>query len=698
MDSAVAIGTHTLDLVRGRLDGPGTAIPLTQLEALFLAYLARRTDTVVPKDELLREVWGYAANVRSRAVDATLVRMRSKLEGTGIAIDVLWGRGLQLSVDAPAPVIAPAAPSLPGREEVLGALAPMLEVPGLVSLWGPPGVGKTAVARALPGVWMLVGEGERSIEQELCTRLGCAPAEIPVALARARPRLAVDDAEARTSGELELLRGWAEHTGVLLIGTRRRPGRADLRLEPLGAEAATAMLAALTEQPAAQCAPLVAHTDGLPRQIELLAQAVRFVGPEAAAELGAGAFPAMEAAVGVLWAGLDDGERAVLGAVSIFRDRFDLVAAARVADTTPHAVLPVLQRLYELSLLQGDRGVFRLLAPVRVVASRYRPEGVQQRFEAFCRWLLEDNARGGDRWRRHLADLLDVLRTAEGALAAEVGVMCVEASIHAGAEADLGAQHGPERRPLVIALMLTTHALHGRFDEAQRLLPLIAEPLADPAAEVVRRAALRRWDPDAPPFEALASRVSVALYAAAFTLAAATGWVPPVDACLHLAALGEQAGYVAVARAMYTYSSAAARRAGDPAWLDLGRRGGLECRVVVELRRGDVARAAEVAAALLDVERDHILRLELAGMLALALLLDDRRPEALEVVDRYGRSPVAHYLQLAALVLGRADTLADPARQGWIESWRRGETVEPGPLHNDARFVYSLVLSRLVAP
>lgn len=55
-------------------------VELTQLEAAFLAFLADRPGETVDRDLLLREVWGYAASVHSRAIDKSVHRLRTKIE------------------------------------------------------------------------------------------------------------------------------------------------------------------------------------------------------------------------------------------------------------------------------------------------------------------------------------------------------------------------------------------------------------------------------------------------------------------------------------------------------------------------------------------------------------------------------------------------------------------------------------------
>ena len=58
----------------------GTTVALSAREAEVLHWLASNPRTVVSRDTLHTEGWGYAEGVVSRAVDATLRRLRRKIE------------------------------------------------------------------------------------------------------------------------------------------------------------------------------------------------------------------------------------------------------------------------------------------------------------------------------------------------------------------------------------------------------------------------------------------------------------------------------------------------------------------------------------------------------------------------------------------------------------------------------------------
>lgn len=80
-EPALELSGCTVDLARQVVDrGDGKQSKLTSQEKDLLAYLRARPGTVVSRDDLQREVWGYRGTVRTRAVDNTVLRLRGKVE------------------------------------------------------------------------------------------------------------------------------------------------------------------------------------------------------------------------------------------------------------------------------------------------------------------------------------------------------------------------------------------------------------------------------------------------------------------------------------------------------------------------------------------------------------------------------------------------------------------------------------------
>jgi two-component system response regulator VicR len=70
------IDFRTQEAASGRV-----AVRLSHHEFKLLQYLAERRDKVVPREELLAEVWGYVdPKVTTRSVDQTIFRLRQKIE------------------------------------------------------------------------------------------------------------------------------------------------------------------------------------------------------------------------------------------------------------------------------------------------------------------------------------------------------------------------------------------------------------------------------------------------------------------------------------------------------------------------------------------------------------------------------------------------------------------------------------------
>ena len=183
----IRLSTCTIDLDKKVVLRDGEATRLSGKEHELIRYLASRAGDIVTREELFTEVWGYAPNVVSRAVDATLLRVRKKIEedpSNPVHLFSLYGQGyrfdcpeeskapkarptdlLQHMEDLPAPT-PPVAPSrrfgrtgatqmgsaitgeMIGRDRELNDLVSRFtNGQRFVTLTGPGGMGKTRLAQ-----------------------------------------------------------------------------------------------------------------------------------------------------------------------------------------------------------------------------------------------------------------------------------------------------------------------------------------------------------------------------------------------------------------------------------------------------------------------------------------------------------------------------------------------------------------------
>ncbi|HOU40015.1 MAG TPA: response regulator transcription factor [Promineifilum sp.] len=75
-----------------------TPIFLRAREFDLLLMLADHTNQVLSRDQLLDLVWGYEYHGQTRTVDVHVAHLRDRLEGSGVEIETVWGRGYKLSV------------------------------------------------------------------------------------------------------------------------------------------------------------------------------------------------------------------------------------------------------------------------------------------------------------------------------------------------------------------------------------------------------------------------------------------------------------------------------------------------------------------------------------------------------------------------------------------------------------------------
>jgi DNA-binding response OmpR family regulator len=95
---SIEVGALEIDLDAHAVSLDGERIELRPLEYELLLQLAGAPERVFGKQELLRAVWGYQANVATRTVDSHACRLRRKLDldGSGRWVITVWGIGYRL--------------------------------------------------------------------------------------------------------------------------------------------------------------------------------------------------------------------------------------------------------------------------------------------------------------------------------------------------------------------------------------------------------------------------------------------------------------------------------------------------------------------------------------------------------------------------------------------------------------------------
>jgi two-component system alkaline phosphatase synthesis response regulator PhoP len=77
---SIRFGDVEVDFERAEVRKAGQLVSMASKELLLLRYLVDHRGRVVPRDELLKNVWEYSGDVSSRTIDVHVAWLRQKLE------------------------------------------------------------------------------------------------------------------------------------------------------------------------------------------------------------------------------------------------------------------------------------------------------------------------------------------------------------------------------------------------------------------------------------------------------------------------------------------------------------------------------------------------------------------------------------------------------------------------------------------
>jgi two-component system, OmpR family, response regulator len=96
----VRYGSLTFDTVARTAAIDGRSLPLSAHETGVLEVLLHRFGRVVSKEQLVEQLYSYDREVTHNTIEVYVHRVRRKLNGAGVTVRTLYGRGYQLDYAA----------------------------------------------------------------------------------------------------------------------------------------------------------------------------------------------------------------------------------------------------------------------------------------------------------------------------------------------------------------------------------------------------------------------------------------------------------------------------------------------------------------------------------------------------------------------------------------------------------------------
>ncbi|MEQ1505409.1 MAG: winged helix-turn-helix domain-containing protein, partial [Myxococcota bacterium] len=352
-----ALAGCKVDLVRAEVYTATGIAPLTPVEVRLLAYLADRPGVVVSHAEILRDLWG-AVTADSAAVGVAVRRLRRKVGHD--ALETVRGIGYRLDLRARVP---------DGVGQTWPLLA-RLPASGVLTVVGPPGAGKTRLARQLVAAWP---GGARFVSLDR-TR--------PIPELCGADLWVFDDADAAIH-ELRTRAIAPLRSQRIVLTSTVEPGFGEVHHVPLlAADEAAEMFAEAARRSGAAvdgaaCGSLIQALGGLPSAIALIAARTSTLRPSELLEriehLRSGGLGPLDAAMTISWSLLPSHHQDALRWFSGLPTGFTIEEAEGVVDSRARDPVPhLLDRLGRLAFVEVVRDGDPAVPPTFGVPSSVR--------------------------------------------------------------------------------------------------------------------------------------------------------------------------------------------------------------------------------------------------------------------------------------------------------------------------------------